>query len=134
MEQTFVMIKPDGVKQQVMGHIISRLEGAGYSFTHIEMLTMSAALAEQHYQAHKDKPFYLDLVEFITSGPVLAMICQGNDVISGVRDLIGDTDPKKAKEGTIRHDFGTSIRHNVVHSADSYDNAVREIGLFFPDK
>ncbi|CQR46691.1 Nucleoside diphosphate kinase [Paraliobacillus sp. PM-2] len=131
MEQTFIMVKPDGVEQAVIGQIISRFEAKGYQLVHASVLTISEELAKKHYEAHKDRDFFDDLVSFITSGPVFPMVWQGENIIEEARELIGATNPKEAKAGTIRADFGTSISNNVIHGSDSKENAIREIDLFF---
>ncbi|MFB1050493.1 nucleoside-diphosphate kinase [Paraliobacillus sp. JSM ZJ581] len=131
MEQTFIMIKPDGVKKGIIGQVISRFEAKGYQLVRASVITISPELAEKHYEAHKRRDFFNDLVSFITSGSVVPMVWQGENIIEESRNLIGATDPKKADPGTIRADFGASIRSNVIHGSDSKENALREIGLFF---
>ncbi|ACB85179.1 nucleoside-diphosphate kinase [Natranaerobius thermophilus] len=130
-EQTFVMVKPDGVERGLVGEIISRLENKRLNLRKITMLEVSKELAQTHYQEHRDKPFFNDLINYITSGPVVAMVWEGDNVIEVVRKLIGDTDPKKAAPGTIRGDLALDITYNLVHGSDSEDTAKREINLFF---
>ena len=129
--KTFFMIKPDGVKRNLIGEIISRVEKKGFKITKIKMMTISQDLAEEHYGEHKDKSFFSDLVGFITSGPVVAMEVEGEDVISEVRRIMGATNPSDAAPGTIRADFATKLEENVVHGSDSEESAERELGLFF---
>ncbi len=131
MEQTFIMVKPDGVENGVIGQVIARFEEKGYKLLQASVTTIKPELAEKHYEAHKDRDFFPDLVSFITSGPVVPMVWQGENIIEEARKLIGATDPKKAEPGTIRADFGSSISTNVVHGSDSKENALREIELFF---
>ena len=129
--KTFFMIKPDGVQRNLIGQIISRVESKGFNITKIKMMTISKELAEEHYGEHKDKPFFQDLVSFITSGPVVAMEVEGEDVVSEVRRIMGATNPSDADPGTIRADFATKLEENVVHGSDSEESAERELGLFF---
>ena len=131
IEYTFVMVKPDGVERRLVGEVISRLEGKGLRLERMRMLTIDADLASRHYAEHAGKPFYPDLVEFIVSGPAVAMEWSGESAISVVRTLMGPTDPAAAPPGTIRGDFGLVITENIVHGSDSHQSAVREIDLFF---
>jgi nucleoside-diphosphate kinase len=131
VQKTFVMIKPDGVKKNLTNEIMARLERKGLEIEKIKKIKITKTLAEKHYAEHVGKPFYPGLIDFITSGPVVAMVVSGKDVVPRVRDLIGATDISKAKPGTIRHDFGTSTQQNVMHASDSPESAVREIGNFF---
>ena len=129
--KTFFMIKPDGVQRNLVGEIISRVEAKGFSITKIKMMTISKELAEQHYGEHKDKPFFSDLVSFITSGPVVAMQVEGENVVSQIRNLMGTTNPSDATPGSIRGDLATELDKNVVHGSDSDESAARELNLFF---
>ena len=129
--KTFFMIKPDGVKRNLIGEVISRVEIKGFEITKIKMMIISPALAEEHYGEHKDKPFFTDLVEFITSGPVVAMQVEGENVVMQIRNLMGATNPKDAEENTIRKLYGISIDKNSVHGSDSIENAKIEINFFF---
>ena len=129
--KTFFMIKPDGVQRNLVGEIISRVEAKGFSITKIKMMTISKELAEQHYGEHKDKPFFNDLVSFITSGPVVAMQVEGEDVVLQIRNLMGATNPSESTPGSIRGDLATELDKNVVHGSDSDESAERELGLFF---
>ncbi|WP_112181180.1 MULTISPECIES: nucleoside-diphosphate kinase [Paraliobacillus] len=133
MDNTFIMIKPDGVKRAIIGELISRFEKKGYRMITARMLTMTSEVANQHYQEHRNKEYYPGLKEYITSGPVFAMVWAGEDIVEQSRMMIGATDPAQAEAGTIRADYGTDKRRNVIHSSDSLQNARREINLFFPD-
>jgi len=130
-ENTFVMVKPDGVARGLVGEVISRLERKGLKLEKIRGLTISKDLAHTHYEEHVDKPFFPDLVDFITSGPVIAMEWSGEGAIGVCRALMGATDPKQATPGTIRGDFGLVVTENIVHGSDGPDSATRELGLFF---
>ncbi len=129
--KTFFMVKPDGVKRNIVGQVIDRVEQEGFKISKMKMMTISNELAEEHYGEHKDKPFFQDLVSFITSGPVVAMEVEGEDVVSEVRRIMGATNPSDADLGTIRADFATKLEENVVHGSDSKESAERELGLFF---
>ncbi|MCG8400262.1 MAG: nucleoside-diphosphate kinase [Firmicutes bacterium] len=131
MDRTYVMIKPDGVQRNLVGEIIARFEKRGVKIAALKMLRISRALAEEHYGEHKGKPFFGPLVDFITSGPVVAMVLEGKDVVSTIRDMMGATNPLKAAPGTIRGCFGMDVGRNVVHGSDSPESAAREINLFF---
>jgi len=138
MERTLVLVKPDGVRRNLVGEVIARIERKGYSVTNIRMLQADRALLEQHYAEHVGKPFYEPLVEFMLSGPIVALIAEGNRVIEGFRSLAGATDPTVAAPGTIRGDLardqGTKVVQNIVHGSDSVESAEREISLFFGGK
>ncbi|MFL2702423.1 MAG: nucleoside-diphosphate kinase [Candidatus Actinomarina sp.] len=129
--KTFFMIKPDGVERNLIGQIISRVEAKGFNITKIKMMIISKELAEEHYGEHKDKPFFNDLVSFITSGPVVAMQVEGNDVVLQIRNLMGATNPSESTPGSIRGDLATELDKNVVHGSDSDESAERELSLFF---
>ena len=129
--KTFFMIKPDGVQRNLVGEIISRVEAKGFSITNIKMMTISKELAEQHYGEHKDKPFFNDLVSFITSGPVVAMQVEGENAVLQIRNLMGATNPSESTPGSIRGDLATELDKNVVHGSDSDESAERELSLFF---
>ena len=129
--KTFFMIKPDGVQRNLVGEIISRVEAKGFTITKIKMMTISKELAEQHYGEHKDKPFFSDLVSFITSGPVVAMQVEGENVVLQIRNLMGATNPSESTPGSIRGDLATELDKNVVHGSDSDESAERELTLFF---
>jgi len=129
--KTFFMIKPDGVQRNLIGQIISRVESKGFNITKIKMMTISKELAEEHYVEHKDKPFFDDLVSFITSGPVVAMQVEGEDVVLQIRNIMGATNPSESTPGSIRGDLATELDKNVVHGSDSDESAERELSLFF---
>ncbi|MEA2054561.1 MAG: nucleoside-diphosphate kinase [Candidatus Thermoplasmatota archaeon] len=130
-ERTFVMVKPDGVQRRLAGKIIERFEGAGLKIAAIKFMSVSKELAEKHYAIHKGKPFYDGLIEYITSGPVLAMVLEGNNVIGRVRAMVGSTNPDEAMPGTIRGDYAQEIGRNIVHASDSEEMAKHEIALWF---
>ena len=132
-QRTLVLVKPDGVKKGLTGEIISRLERKGLKIAAMRMLQMDEALARRHYAVHEGKPFFPGLVEFITSGPIVAVVAEGEKVVDVVRKLMGETDPVKAAPGTIRGDYGLDIGENLIHGSDSEENAQKEIALFFPD-
>jgi nucleoside-diphosphate kinase len=127
------MIKPDGVKRNLIGEVISRVEDKGFEITKIKMMMISQSLAEEHYGEHKDKPFFEDLVKFITSGPVVAMQVEGENVVAQVRNLMGATNPSDATPGSLRGDLATELDKNVVHGSDSDASADRELNLFFSE-
>jgi nucleoside-diphosphate kinase len=129
--KTFFMIKPDGVQRNLIGQIISRVEVKGFNITKIKMMTISKELAEEHYGEHKDKPFFNDLVSFITSGPVVAMQVEGEDAVLQIRNIMGATNPNESTPGSIRGDLATELDKNVVHGSDSDESAERELSLFF---
>ena len=131
MERTFVMVKPDGVQRKLIGEVIRRFEVKGFTLVGLKLMKVSQALAEEHYDIHKERPFFKDLVDFITSSPVTAMVWQGDGVIASARTLIGATNPLSAVPGTIRGDFGVSIGRNLIHGSDAVETAQREIGLWF---
>ena len=131
MERSLVLIKPDAVQRGLVGEITSRLEKKGLKIVAMKMLHMDRALAQRHYGIHKGKAFFDDLVNFITSGPIIAIIFQGQNAVEVIRQMMGATDPAKAHSGTIRGDFGIDIGHNLVHGSDSLENASQEIDLFF---
>ena len=133
MQTTFVMIKPDGVQRNLVGEIVGRLEAKGLQLVGMRFQKVSEELAAQHYGVHKERPFHLDLVSFITSGPVVAMAWHGLDAISTVRTVVGGTDPREAAPGTIRGDFGMDIGRNLIHASDAPGTAEFELGLWFPD-
>jgi nucleoside-diphosphate kinase len=133
-ERTLVLIKPDGVQRQLVGEIIGRIERKGLSIAALELRPVGRDLAVQHYAEHDGKPFFESLLEFITSGPVVAAIVEGPRAIAAVRQLAGGTDPvEKATPGTIRGDFGLETQFNLVHGSDSAESAKREIALWFPE-
>ena len=131
VESTFVMVKPDGVARGLVGEVISRFERKGLTLDQLRMLTIDEDLAGRHYAEHVEKPFFGELVEFITSGPVVAMQWSGESAVTVARTLMGVTNPAEAAPGTIRGDFGLEITHNVVHGSDSPTSAERELSIFF---
>lgn len=131
MEQTFFMVKPDGVARGLTGQIIQRLENKGFRLAAMKMMCITPESAAQHYAEHQGKPFFEDLVAFITSGPVVAMVWEGPGVIKTVRGMMGSTDPAEAAPGTIRGDLAHTLSRNVVHGSDSSQAALRETALFF---
>lgn len=131
IEHTYIMVKPDGVARGLVGEIISRLERKGLQMEKIRKLTIDESLARRHYAEHVEKPFFPELLEFITSGPVVAMEWSGESAVSVARTLMGATDPKQADPGTIRGDLGLVVTHNLVHGSDSTESAAREIEIFF---
>jgi nucleoside-diphosphate kinase len=134
-EKTLILVKPDGVRRQLIGEVISRVEAKGYLVTSLRLMQADRALLERHYEEHKGKPFFEPLVEFMLSGPIVAMVAEGNRVIEGFRSLAGATDPTVAAPGTIRGDLardqGTKVVQNIVHGSDSPESAAREIEIFF---
>ncbi len=134
-ERTFVMIKPDGVQRGLVGEIIRRLEQKGLKLVGLKMLWMDRGLAERHYEMHKGKPFFDQLIRFVTSSPVIAMVWEGENAIALVRTMMGALEPTEATPGSIRGDFACTKTMNLIHGADSPENAAREIALFFrPDE
>ena len=135
-EKTLILVKPDGVARGLVGEVISRIESKGYAIDSLRMLQADRALLEKHYAEHIGKPFYEPLVEFMMSGPIVAIVASGNRVIEGFRSLAGVTDPTVAAPGTIRGDLardqGTKVVQNIVHGSDSPESAAREIQIFFP--
>ena len=134
-EQTLILVKPDGVKRGLVGEVIARVERKGYKITNLRMLTADRNLLAKHYAEHEGKPFYEPLMEFMASGPIVAMVAEGERVIEGFRMLAGATDPTTAEPGTIRGDLardqGTKVVQNIVHGSDSPESASREIKIFF---
>ena len=135
IEKTLILVKPDGVRRQLIGEVIARVEDKGYVISSLRMMQADRALLERHYEEHKGKPFFEPLVEFMMSGPIVAMVAEGNRVIEGFRSLAGVTDPTVAAPGTIRGDLardqGTKVVQNIVHGSDSPESAAREIEIFF---
>jgi nucleoside-diphosphate kinase len=133
-EQTLILVKPDGVARGLVGEVVARIERKGFRIEALELRTLERATAEEHYAEHTDKPFFGDLVEFITSGPLVAMCVSGEGAIAGMRTLMGATNPLDATPGSIRGDFATEIGENIVHGSDSTESAARELGIFFPGR
>ncbi len=134
MERTFLMIKPDGVQRNLIGEIIRRFETKGFTLVGLKLMNVSRELAEQHYGVHKERPFFPGLVDFITSGPVTAMVWEGNGVIASARKIIGATKPLEAEPGTIRGDYGVTVGRNLIHGSDAPETAQYEIGLWFKEE
>ncbi|WP_028846358.1 nucleoside-diphosphate kinase [Thermocrispum agreste] len=132
-ERTLVLVKPDGVSRGLVGEVISRIERKGLKLAALELRTVPTELAEEHYAEHKDKPFFGELLEFITSGPVVAAVVEGERAVEAFRQLAGATDPVRANTGSIRGDFGLQVQNNIVHGSDSPESAEREIKLWFPN-
>jgi len=133
MERTFAMVKPDGVQRGLVGEVVGRFEKKGIKIAALKLMWITQELAEKHYAEHIGKPFFVDLVRFITSGPVVAMVLEGDKVIAMVRTMMGATNPADSAMGTIRGDFGMTIDKNIIHGSDSPESAVREINLFFAE-
>jgi nucleoside-diphosphate kinase len=133
VERSFIAIKPDGVQRHLVGEIIRRFEAKGFKLVGLKMLQVSRELAEQHYDVHRERPFFGGLVDFITSSPVIAMVWEGTGVVAGARKIIGATDPLNSDLGTIRGDFGVNIGRNLIHGSDAIETAQREIALWFQD-
>ena len=131
MERTLVLVKPDGVQRGLVGKIIGRLENKGFRLVALKLMSVSRKLAEEHYGEHVDKPFFGDLVRFITSSPIVAMAIEGENSVQVVRTTMGLTNPQEAAPGTIRGDFGLTIGMNLIHGSDSGESASRELDLFF---
>jgi len=131
IEKSLVIIKPDGVKKKKIGEIISRLESEGLTIEELKMVKIDRDLACKHYRDHRNREFFDILISYITSGPSVAAVVSGKNAISRIRELMGPTDSKKARKGTIRGDFGVDITTNVIHGSDSPESAIREIKLFF---
>ena len=131
VQRTFIMVKPDGVKRRLVGEVIGRIEAKGYTIREMKLFTIDETLAKKHYAEHSEKPFFGELVSFITSGPVVAMVVEGAEAVAGMRQLMGATNPIEAAPGSVRGDFATLIGENIVHGSDSPDSAEREVGLFF---
>ena len=131
-ERTLVLVKPDGVRRGLAGEVISRLERKGLTLVALELRTLARETAEQHYAEHSERPFFGELVEFITGGPLVALVVEGPNAVAGVRRLMGVTNPVEATPGSIRGDYALEIGQNLVHGSDSPESAAREIGIFFP--
>ena len=131
MEQTFVLVKPDGVQRGLVGEIIARLERRGLRLIAAKFMAVSQELAETHYAIHKGKPFYNNLIEYITSAPVMAMVWEGPNAVAAVRQTMGATRPTEAAPGSVRHDFGLEVGRNITHASDSVENGQKETELWF---
>lgn len=133
MERTFLMIKPDGVQRGLVSEIIGRFETKGFTLVGLKLMAVSRALAEEHYAVHRERPFFTGLVDFITSGPVVAMVWEGEGVIASARKMIGATKPLEAEPGTIRGDLGVTVGRNIIHGSDAPETAQTEIALWFSE-
>src|SRR5690625_5088088 len=131
MEKTFLMVKPDGVQRNLIGNIVNKFENKGFKLIGAKSMVISADLAQTHYGEQKERPFFGELVDFITSGPVFAMVWEGEDVIKTARNMMGATNPQEAAAGTIRGDFGVTVGKNIIHGSDSTERSACEIELFF---
>lgn len=131
MEKTFIMVKPDGVSRKLIGEVVSRFENKGYNLVAAKLTNISEDVAKEHYIEHASRPFYGELVDFITSGPVFCMVWEGNDIVSISRTMIGPTNPLDMVPGTIRGDFASELSNNIIHGSDSVESAEREISLHF---
>ena len=131
-ERTLVLVKPDGVRRGLAGEVISRLERKGLTLVAMELRTLARETAEEHYGEHKERPFFGELVDFITGGPLVALVVEGPNAVAGTRRLMGVTNPVEATPGSIRGDYALEIGQNLVHGSDSTESAAREIGIFFP--
>jgi nucleoside-diphosphate kinase len=134
LERTFLAIKPDGVQRGLVGEIIRRFETKGFTLVGLKFMKVSKELAEQHYDVHRERPFFPGLVEFIISSPVVAMVWEGEGVVAAARKIIGATNPLTAEPGTIRGDFGINVGRNLIHGSDAQETAKSEIALWFKDE
>jgi nucleoside-diphosphate kinase len=132
-ERTLVLVKPDGVRRGLVGEVVSRLERKGLTLVAMELRTLSRETAEEHYAEHTERPFFGELVDFITGGPLVALVVEGPRAVEAVRTLMGVTDPVKAGPGSLRGDYALEIGQNLVHGSDSPESAAREVKIFFPD-
>jgi nucleoside-diphosphate kinase len=133
MDRTLILVKPDAFERGLTGEIIARFERKGLRIVALQHMTMAADMAQQHYAEHEGKPFFGELVEFITSGPLVAMVLEGDQAVAAARQVIGATNPIEAAPGSIRGDYGLEVQTNLVHGSDSPESAAREVGLFFPE-
>ena len=133
MDRTLILVKPDAFARRLTGELIARFERKGLTIVALKHMTVDRDMAERHYAEHREKPFFGDLVEFITGGPLVAMVVEGYEAVAAARQVIGATNPLEAAPGSIRGDLGLEVQTNLVHGSDSPESAAREIGLFFPD-
>jgi nucleoside-diphosphate kinase len=133
MDRTLILVKPDAFERGLTGEVIARFERKGLRIAALKLMTMERELAERHYAEHVEKPFFGDLVEFITSGPLVAMVLEGYEAVTAARQVIGSTNPLEASPGSIRGDYALEVQTNLVHGSDSAESAAREVGLFFPE-
>lgn len=133
-EQTLILVKPDGVRRGLVGEVVARIERKGFTLRALELRTLERETAEEHYAEHTERPFFGELVDFITGGPLVALCVEGDDAIAGMRQIMGATNPIEATPGSIRGDFATLIGENIVHGSDSPESAKRELEIFFPGR
>jgi nucleoside-diphosphate kinase len=133
MSRTLILVKPDAFERGLTGEVIARFESKGLTIAALKHMTVERDLAERHYDEHRDKPFFGELVDFITGGPLVAMVLEGYEAVAAARQLIGATNPLEAAPGSIRGDFGLEVQTNLVHGSDSDESAAREVALFFPE-
>ena len=133
MSRTLILVKPDAFERRLTGEVIRRFESKGLTIAAMKHMTVERDLAEQHYDEHRDKPFFGELVEFITGGPLVALVLEGYEAVTAARQIIGATNPLEATPGSIRGDYGLEVQTNLVHGSDSEESAAREVGLFFPE-
>ena len=133
MDRTLILVKPDAFERSLTGEVIARFERKGLGLVALKQMTVERYLAERHYDEHKERPFFGELVDFITGGPLVAMVLEGHEAVTAARQLIGATNPLEATTGSIRGDFGLEVQTNLVHGSDSAESAQRETGLFFPE-
>jgi nucleoside-diphosphate kinase len=133
MERTLILVKPDAFARRLTGEVIARFERKGLTIVALKHMTVERGLAERHYGEHREKPFFADLVDFITGGPLVAMVLEGSSAVVAARQVIGATNPLEAHAGSIRGEYGLEVQTNLVHGSDSPESATREIGLFFPE-
>ena len=133
MDRTLILVKPDAFSRRLTGEVIARFERKGLTIVALKHMIVDQELAERHYEEHRDKPFFGELVEFITGGALVAMVLEGHEAVAAARQVIGATNPLDAGPGSIRGDFGLEVQTNLVHGSDSAESATREIGIFFPE-
>ena len=133
MDRTLILVKPDAFERGLTGEVVARFERKGLRIVAMELMRLERSTAEEHYDEHREKPFFSDLVEFITSGPLVALVLEGHEAVASSRQVIGSTNPLEATTGSIRGDYALDVQTNLVHGSDSAESATREIGLFFPE-
>ena len=133
MDRTLILVKPDAFERGLTGEVVARFERKGLRIVAMELMRLERSTAEEHYDEHREKPFFSDLVEFITSGPLVALVLEGHEAVAASRQIIGSTNPLEATTGSIRGDYALDVQTNLVHGSDSAESATREIGLFFPE-
>ncbi|HWH43118.1 MAG TPA: nucleoside-diphosphate kinase [Thermoleophilaceae bacterium] len=133
MDRTLILVKPDAFARRLTGEVLARFERKGLTIAAMKLMTVEREVAERHYEEHREKPFFGELVDFITGGPLVALVLEGHEAVTAARQLIGATNPLEAATGSIRGDFGLEVQTNLVHGSDSPESAAREIGIFFPE-